>query len=462
MLQQFKPAGTIPTAVNLHFTRACNAKCRFCYAHFHAHRDVLSPAEWAVIIEQIASLGVTKVNFVGGEPTLSKDLHVMLAAARRLGLTTSIVSNGFRLQPVLEQWGHLLDWVGLSIDAADDGTNERLGRGRILESSLALLELARAKGCRTKINTVVTSETVEASFASVLERHRPDRWKVFQVLPIAGENDDASDLFIDAAAFTRYLERHAAWEPVGEDNDDMTGSYLMVNPEGRFFDNVGGALHASDPILDVGVEAALAQVRVVVDRFVERGGLYDWRVARVTGLNARWVAVEGLDGTGKSTTVSALAERLDAVVVRNPPTSMATERAWADVQPEPERRAWYEKANQRAAEEALAAVGAGRHVVMDRSAASTAVYAAAMAGTVATAWPTRVPRPDLVVALDVPEVVRRARIGVRADWTSEERALADDLAFNARLRAGYQALCTSIDAERPIEATVDDIVRRLL
>jgi radical S-adenosyl methionine domain-containing protein 2 len=460
MVQQFKPAGTIPTAVNLHFTRACNAKCRFCYAHFHAHRDAVSPAEWAVIIERIASLGVTKVNFVGGEPTLAKDLHVMLAAAKRLGLTTSIVSNGFRLQPLLERWGHLLDWVGLSIDAADDDINEQLGRGRVVEQALMLLELARSKGCRTKINTVVTSLNVGASFDPVLRRHRPDRWKVFQVLPIAGENDDARDLFIHADAFAGYVSRHAAWDPVGEDNEDMTGSYLMVNPEGRFFDNVGGALHASDPILDIGVEAALAQVRVFTNRFVDRGGVYDWK-PRDMALTARWIAVEGLDGTGKSTTVAALAERLDAVVVRNPPTSMANERAWADAQPEPERRAWYEKANQRAAEEALAAVGAGRHVVMDRSAASTAVYAAATTGTVASTWPTRVPRPDLVVALDVPEDVRRARIGVRPAWTGEERALADDAAFNARLRAGYAALCTIVDANRPMDLIVDDLLRRM-
>ncbi len=447
--QQFKSAGSIPTAVNLHFTRACNAKCRFCYAHFHDHRDVLSPAEWAIIIEQLASLGVTKVNFVGGEPTLSKDLHVMLSAAKRLGLTTSIVSNGFRLRPLLEDWGHLLDWVGLSIDAADDDVNERIGRGRVIDEALALLALAQARGCRTKINTVVTALNVDESFAPVLKRHRPDRWKVFQVLPIAGENDDATDLFIDSAAFAGYLARHAAWDPIGEDNEDMTGSYLMVNPEGRFFDNVGGAMHASDPILDVGVDAALAQVRVMVDRFVDRGGVYDWRPTRPTGFDARWVALEGLDGVGKSTTVTRLAERLAAVVVRNPPTSMAAERAWADAQPEPARRTWYERANQRAAEEALTALAKGRHVVMDRSAASTVVYAEASQGRVAAIWPTRVPKPDLVIALEVPEHVRQARIGSRPVRTPEEDAVAHDDEFNARLRAAWASRSPTPKRARP-------------
>jgi hypothetical protein len=49
----------------------------------------------------------------------------------------------------------------------------------------------------------------------------------------------------------------------------------------------------------------------------------------------------------------------------------------------------------------------------------------------------------------------------RPAWTDEERALADDAAFNARLRAGYAALCTSVDANRPMDLIVDDVLRRM-
>ena len=63
---------------------------------------------------------------------------------------------------------------------------------------------------------------------------------------------------------------------VPEDNDMMRGSYVMVDPAGRFFDNVRGRHTYSKPILEVGVEAALKGVVGNPDLFLRRGGLYDW------------------------------------------------------------------------------------------------------------------------------------------------------------------------------------------
>ncbi len=64
--------------------------------------------------------------------------------------------------------------------------------------------------------------------------------------------------------------------PVAEGNDDMQGSYVMVDPLGRFFGNATGRHVYSAPILEVGVEAALAQVGVSTAKFEARGGRYTW------------------------------------------------------------------------------------------------------------------------------------------------------------------------------------------
>ena len=66
---------------------------------------------------------------------------------------------------------------------------------------------------------------------------------------------------------------------VPEDNVLMRGSYVMVDPAGRFFDNVQGRHNYSKPILDVGVEEALQNVAIDRRLFLRRGGSYDWRVA---------------------------------------------------------------------------------------------------------------------------------------------------------------------------------------
>lgn len=68
--------------------------------------------------------------------------------------------------------------------------------------------------------------------------------------------------------------------PVMEDNDAMMSSYVMVDPLGRFYGNAAGRYVYSDPILSVGVAVALAQVGWQPDRFVDRGGAYDWSARR--------------------------------------------------------------------------------------------------------------------------------------------------------------------------------------
>jgi radical S-adenosyl methionine domain-containing protein 2 len=56
----------------------------------------------------------------------------------------------------------------------------------------------------------------------------------------------------------------------------MTGSYLMVDPAGRFFDNVNGRHTYSRPIIEVGVTEALKDIRFDLGKFYEREGVYDW------------------------------------------------------------------------------------------------------------------------------------------------------------------------------------------
>jgi radical S-adenosyl methionine domain-containing protein 2 len=51
----------------------------------------------------------------------------------------------------------------------------------------------------------------------------------------------------------------------------------MVDPAGRFFDSSAGGYTYSQPILKVGVRAALKDVTIDVDRFERRGGVYNWR-----------------------------------------------------------------------------------------------------------------------------------------------------------------------------------------
>ena len=120
------------------------------------------------------------------------------------------------------------------------------------------------------------------TLAVFIAKARPERWKLFQVLPVRGQNDGlVDDLVITLEEFARYVARNRYVESMGimvvpENNDLMTGSYIMVDPAGRFFDNVAGSHVYSRPINQVGVDAALREVSVDPDKFKLRDGLYDW------------------------------------------------------------------------------------------------------------------------------------------------------------------------------------------
>ncbi len=272
------------TAVNFHLIKPCNAKCKFCFATFREVRGRLVTDDAARVIDRLADAGCEKLTFAGGEPTLHPDLGRLLRHAKARGLVTCVVTNGFRLDRVLDTHADALDWVGLSVDSSDEEVQRALGRGAgdHVAAAVRLADRCRDLGVRLKLNTVVTSATWTEDMTGFVRRMHPERWKVFQVLPIAGQNDGSvEDLLITPAQFAAFVERHrglAAEDlaPVVEDNDAMRGSYAMVDPLGRFYGNATGRHVTSAPILEVGVPAALDQVGFEPAKFEARGGVYAW------------------------------------------------------------------------------------------------------------------------------------------------------------------------------------------
>ncbi len=283
----------VPT-VNYHLWKPCNMRCGFCFAGFQDIPREALPAghlgreESLRVVEALGMAGFRKLNFAGGEPTLCPWLPDLLARARTLGLTTSMVTNGSR---ITRDWVKIiagsLDWAALSVDSVNPDTLRRTGRqtraGPMTEEDyLAAFALLAEYGVRIKINTVVTRDNLEEDLSGFIAAARPERWKLLQALPVAGQNDGAIEGFaVTPEEFDAYVRRSRRVEALGivvvpEPNHLMRGSYVMVDPAGRFFDNASGGHTYSRPILEMGVAAALGDVSVDAGRFLARGGLYDW------------------------------------------------------------------------------------------------------------------------------------------------------------------------------------------
>ena len=281
-------------SVNYHLWKACNMRCKFCFATFQDIEPQFLPkghlghGDCILVVESLAEAGFQKVNFAGGEPTLCPWLPDLIRRAKELGLTTSVVTNGSRTTVGwLESVKGNLDWVALSIDSVDRDTLVGIGRatryGPISkEDYLRVVQILKQAGIRIKVNTVVTQSNLREDLTDFIVKARPERWKLLQVLPVRGQNDGRVDEHVVSVdEFQEYVERTRRVEVAGitlvpESNDLMTGSYVMVDPAGRFFDNVSGTHTYSRPILEVGVEEALRDVSIAPEKFLARGGSYDW------------------------------------------------------------------------------------------------------------------------------------------------------------------------------------------
>jgi len=469
----------------MHIVGHCNYRCGYCYARFEKSKTFLPLATAERILVALKKHGATRITFAGGEPTLHPELESMLRICADLGLVTSLVTNGSLLdRNTCRRLFPWLRWLVLSCDSHLRATNDLLGRkpkrdllgqpARVDEIVGSLQEWNAhrpvAEQVRLKMNIVVTSKNVHEDPSAWLLRCKPERVKLLQCCIVPGENDDAIALQCDAAEFAQYQARlgglaASGIKVVAEKSADLLDSYAMIDPRGRFRQAHSNGYVESDPIDEIGVERAWQQVGGdIIERFRARGGEYD-AGGPCMGVRHPIIAIEGLDGTGKSTVVRALSARLNATTIGCPPSRLRAERAVADTLAPEQRRAWYWNSNREAMKDATDAVFRGQTVVMDRSFASTAVYGAAERGEIASFEhvPRDLDKPDHIFFLSLAEDERRARLhGREGTRTAEEIRLADDNAFRERVLEGYRALgVVCIDARRTVDEIVENIVRRI-
>ncbi len=281
-------------AVNFHLSNHCNMRCKFCFSRFEDTSFHLGKSKEVnrkkcfEIIRKISFNSVQKITFVGGEPLLCPWLGELLSFSKDLGLTTMIVTNGSILS---ENWINAnakdCDWISLSVDSLDKQTN--LISGRAINGKIPLCEVDYFKiakciknnGIRLKINTTVSSFNWQENLNDFILTVEPERWKIFQVLGINGQNDRyIKECEITKDQFEAYVQRHSIVhdkiQVIPEGNEAMIGSYLMIDPVGRFFDNTRGRYSYSRPIWEVGWSKALSDVTFDHCKFISRKGIYDW------------------------------------------------------------------------------------------------------------------------------------------------------------------------------------------
>jgi radical S-adenosyl methionine domain-containing protein 2 len=252
--------------------------CRYCFVPKLS--DILKFSEQLIILEKLSSY-FRRVNFVGGEPTLSNSLIPLVDKANRLNMKSSIVTNGYRMarsKSFRDELIPKLNIIGLSVDSLKEETNLKIGRhnNEQVISTNDYLELSKQINDSEKIlkiNTVVSKSNLEEDFNDFYSKSNPDKIKLFQVLkPNVCLKHNYDNMLISDKEFNSFKKRHLKFNSIifSENNEDMESSYFILNSDGCFLDNVSGLKSPSLLEPEMSVEKALKFINVNIDKYTKR------------------------------------------------------------------------------------------------------------------------------------------------------------------------------------------------
>lgn len=233
-------------------------------------------------MSKLSDAGMEKINFAGGEPMLHPKIIDYCKAAKDLGMTVSVTTNGYYLNgKVISDMRKFVDWIGLSVDSVSDAIEQKLcrGYGNHVSHCIEIADIIHEAEIHLKVNSTITSLNYEENMRPLIRTLNPERWKVFQMLDIKGENDSAHDLLITNEQFNQFVQNHKLFRlensnsPVFEYAEDMEGSYFMITPSGNVKIDTGRVItkYPLDVVLKNGINKIINE-----KKYIDRGGLYEW------------------------------------------------------------------------------------------------------------------------------------------------------------------------------------------
>jgi cyclic pyranopterin phosphate synthase len=219
-------------------TDRCNYRCIYCMPEegvdLVPKSDVLTFEEIERVVRVMMRFGVRRVRLTGGEPTVRKDLVVLVARLAALGLDDlAMTTNGERLAELAVALRHAgLARLNVSVDTLNPDKFRAITRRGHLERILCGIDAAQAAGfAQTKINAVVmggiNDDDIPELCRFAWERRITPRF--IESMPMSDGALFVPGAFFPAAAIRARIE--AAFGPLEPlDGDEAARTIAGVGP----------------------------------------------------------------------------------------------------------------------------------------------------------------------------------------------------------------------------------------
>jgi MoaA/NifB/PqqE/SkfB family radical SAM enzyme len=149
--------------IYLYITERCQLRCGHCYMGDRLERGLNLPLEKAVsILSYCRRLGGEYITFLGGEPTLHRDLPSMVDAAIELGYTQVMINSNGLLERTIDRIApQKLHYISFSLDGATASTHERVrGKGTYTKTVACIRRTVEA-GYKVRILCTISQINID-------------------------------------------------------------------------------------------------------------------------------------------------------------------------------------------------------------------------------------------------------------------------------------------------------------
>jgi MoaA/NifB/PqqE/SkfB family radical SAM enzyme len=181
--------------VFFHILTKCNLKCKHCYINPKQHGKNSVPIETinAWLTAFYDKRKKANVIFLGGEPTLHKDLPVAIKKAKEMGYSSVTVdTNGYLFNDILSKiTNEDLDFLSFSLDGATKEINDKIRGDGSYERCISGITKAVSLGFKTSLIYTVSSKNINELHLMIplLKKIKIDRFFI-QIIGIRGKSVD--------------------------------------------------------------------------------------------------------------------------------------------------------------------------------------------------------------------------------------------------------------------------------